>query len=310
MKRILAALVCLAMLISGALAEVNRYDEVFDPAGDEGNLTVRFLWLGPQVADDKPGDSMILTSPDGKIMVLDAGHPDAAQYVTDALDKLGVTKIDYLVASHPHIDHIGGFPALMDKYEIGALYTSPLEYPTASYNAYMDKAREKNIQHIILKEGDTLNFGEQVTVEVLNPPSEIVYPDNYPTGSTQFVNNHSLALKFTYGTSTILLCGDLYTGGEKDVVSRWGDKLDCDVTKANHHGADTSSSSKWRNAVTAEITIVTSDAIESLSNLKKYIRNDKLMYHILWDGCIRLSTPGDGTYQVLTEKERGKTILD
>jgi len=62
--------------------------------------------------------------------------------------------------------------------------------------------------------------------------------------------------------------------------------------------------------VTAEITIVTSDAIESLSNLKKYIRNDKLMYHILWDGCIRLSTPGDGTYQVLTEKERGKTILD
>ena len=75
MKRILAALVCLAMLISGALAEVNRYDEVFDPAGDEGNLTVRFLWLGPQVADDKPGDSMILTSPERKALWTSATVP-------------------------------------------------------------------------------------------------------------------------------------------------------------------------------------------------------------------------------------------
>lgn len=113
LRRALALTLLLLLLCAAALGETTRYGEVFDAQGDAGRLTVRFLWLGPQVAEDKPGDAMILTSPDGKVMVLDAGHPQAAEYVTTALDALGVTRIDYLVASHPHIDHIGGFPTLL-----------------------------------------------------------------------------------------------------------------------------------------------------------------------------------------------------
>ena len=98
LKRALALTLSLLLLCAAALGETTRYGEVFDAQGDAGRLTVRFLWLGPQVAEDKPGDAMILTSPDGKVMVLDAGHPQAAEYVTAALDALGVTRIDYLVA--------------------------------------------------------------------------------------------------------------------------------------------------------------------------------------------------------------------
>lgn len=314
MKRFAAALLALALLLSGvstALAQENRYDQIFDRAGEAGRLTLRFLWLGPQVAEDKPGDCVILTSPDGKVMVLDAGHPQAAAYVTNALDAMGVTRIDYLVASHPHIDHIGGFPALIERYEVGMVYTSALTYASSSYyNAYVEAFRAKGIAPVTLAEGDSFFFGDQVQVEVFNPPAAIAYPADYPKGATQFINNHSLALKFTYDQSTVMLAGDLYAAGEKDVADRWSEKLDCDLMKANHHGANTSSSSVWRKAVSPQITFITSDTIEDLTIAKKFIKGDQKMYHILMDGCIRVSTPGDRTYDVLTEKDRTTTMFD
>lgn len=311
MKRFLALFFALLLLAAGALAEDPRYADVFNTADDAGRLSIRFLWLGEQTAEDKPGDSMILTSPDGKVMVLDAGHPDAAAHVTAALDAMGVTRIDYLVASHPHIDHIGGFPALIEKYEVGALYTSALVYDSSSYyRAYIAAVQQAGLEHIILGEGDVLMFGDEVKIEVLNPPHEIAYPDGYPANSTQFVNNQSLALKFTYGASSIMLAGDLYTGGEKEIVDRYGEALDCDVMKANHHGANTSSSSKWRNTVTPQITFITSDTIEDLSIAKKFIKNGQKMYHTLLDGCIRLQTAGDGVYDVLTARDRNTTMFD
>jgi len=91
MKRILLLLFCFCLIFPGVLAEEGpRYQQVFDPTEDAGALTVRYVWLGPQVAKDKPGDCMILTSPDGKIMVLDAGHPLATDYVIAALDAMGI----------------------------------------------------------------------------------------------------------------------------------------------------------------------------------------------------------------------------
>ena len=312
MKRILLLLFCFCLIFPGALAEEGpRYQQVFDPAEDAGALTVRYVRLGPQVAKDKPGDCMILTSPDGKVMVLDAGHPLATDYVIAALDAMGITRIDYLVASHPHIDHIGGFPALIDRYEIGAVYTSPLTYETSSYyQAYLKALQARGIEHIVLAEGDTLAFGDQVHIDVMNPPAVIAYPEDYPEGGTQFINNHSLVLKFTYGTSTLMFAGDLYTGGEREVVSRWGDALDCDVLKANHHGASTSSSAGWRKAVSPQITVITSDTMEDLNIARKYTRNGQQMYHILLDGCIRLRTTGQGDYTILTEKNRTTELFD
>ena len=207
------ALVLLALLLPAcALAGESRYAQVFDPAADDGLLSVRFLWLGPKVADDKPGDAMILTA------------------------------------------HIGGFPTLLSRYEVGTVCASALTYEDSSYyRAFLEALRERGIELTVLAEGDSLAFGE-VTVDVLNPPREIDYPDNYPEGATQFINNQSLALRFTWGDSSFLLAGDLYSGAERALAERWGEALDCDVMKANHHGDGTSSSLTWREAVSPEIT--------------------------------------------------------
>lgn len=312
-KNLVSLLLAVLMGLCHASAEENRWAQVFDTTGDAGMLTIRFLWMGPQApeAEDKPGDSMILTSPDGKVMVLDAGHPLSIAYVTDALDAMGVTKIDYLVASHPHIDHVGGFAPLMDRYEVGAVYTSPLAYTSSSYyRAYMDAIEKKGIRHVIVQDGDTFDFGDSVVVNVYNPTEEALLKPEDQKNKTEFINNQSLALKFTFGDSTVMLAGDLYVGGEKAVVARWGEALDCDVMKANHHGANTSSSKAWRDAVSPQITFITSDAIEDVSIAKKYIKNGQKMYHTLLDGAMCLRTAGQKDYAVITEKDRTTTMFD
>lgn len=313
MKRLLAVLLVCLLMAASAAAQENRWAQVFDTTGDEGMFSIRFLWMGPQVpeVDDKPGDCMILTSPEGKIMVLDSGHPLSFSYVSDALDAMGITKIDYLVASHPHIDHIGGFAALMDRYEIGTVCTSELAYTSSSYyRAYMDAIKEKGIEHVILRDGDTMRFGESVSVNVYNPTEEAALVPEEQKNKTEFINNQSLALKFTFGESTVMLAGDLYVGGEKAIAERWGKALDCDVMKANHHGANTSSSKAWRDAVSPQITFITSDAIEDVSIAKKYIKNGQKMYHTLLDGAVCLRTAGQRDYTVVTEQNRTTTMFD
>src|SRR5690554_6933010 len=98
------ALALVLVLSIGVVAEerVDRYDQIFDATQDTGRLTARFLKLTTR-SDDKSGDSTIVTSPDGKVMLVDAGNPSTFIDIDGALQALGVTTIDYLVASHPHV---------------------------------------------------------------------------------------------------------------------------------------------------------------------------------------------------------------
>ncbi len=298
MKRIGALLLALAMLLSAAMAEDDRYAQLFDTSNDGGKLTIRFLDLGPMANWDRPGDSMIITSPDGKTMLLDTGNYTATDYVRNALDAMGITHLDCILISHPHTDHMDGLPAIMDEYGADIVYTSNV--------AWEYGLNRWETEHIILHEGMQFRFGGHVTVDVYNPPAEIVYPEA-PDGiyGDAFYNDLSLALKFTYGASAVMLAGDLYTAGERQVVERWGaDALDCDVMKANHHGASTSSSNVWLDAVSPQISVVMRDMVADQARLRKLEKRGEA-YHTLHNGNIRISTVGDGSYEVfieLTEK--------
>ncbi len=312
-KRFIGFLLMVLLLFSTTLLVIAQdgYEQVMDRREDEGKLTARFLWLGETGVKEKSGDSTILTSPEGKVMVIDGGHPSVGEEVVKALHTMGISKIDYLVASHPHIDHVGGFPALIENFEIGALYTSKVTYDSSSYyNAYLNATKEKGLNHIFLEEGDEIAFGENVIVDIFHPGKEIVYPDDYPEKSTTFLNNHSLVMKFTYEDSTFLFAGDLYTGGEKEVVAKYGEKLKSDVHKVNHHGANTSSSKKWRDAVDMKIAVMIHEGIADIEIGKRYNKNESTLYHTLLDGTVKVSTTGNGEYEVLTEKERETEMFD
>lgn len=287
----------------------DRYDQIFDAAQDQGRLTARFLKLTTR-SDEKSGDSTILTSPDGKVMVIDAGNPSTYVDVDRALKALGITRIDYLVASHPHVDHIGSFAQLIRNYEVGAVYTSEVVYPTSHYKNYMAAIEQTNTPHIILKDGDSFMFGEHVLVEVLHPLPGVEYYDGYPNSSTQFINNLSVVMKLTFNESTFLFTGDLYTDGERSVVERHGERLRADILKVPHHGDSTSSSKRFREAVQAKVGVMMHDAIADLNVYKKYRREETMVYISSIDGSVLVSTTGDGEYIVMTQYDRTTTFLD
>ncbi|HPT83109.1 MAG TPA: MBL fold metallo-hydrolase [Limnochordia bacterium] len=311
-KRIAFLVLALVLILSwGAWAEeqLGRYDLIFDASQDGGRLTARFLQLTTR-SEDKSGDCTILTSPDGRVMVIDAGNPSTFPDVDGALQALGITRIDYLVASHPHVDHIGSFAQLIYNYEIGAVYTSELEYPTSHYRNYMEAIERTKVPHIILAEGDSFMFGQHVRVEVLHPPAGIEYYEGYPLGSTQFINNRSLVLKLTFKDSTFLFTGDVYTAAEREIVGRYGEQLKADVLKVPHHGDSTSSSKAFREAVSPQIAVMMHDAIADLRIYRNYSRAGASTYITSIDGSVLVSTAGDGQYTVITQFDRKTDFLD
>ncbi len=289
---------------SGGSDQIDRYQEIVDRSQDEGKLTAYFLNLETEPdAEDKAGDSTILISPDGKVMLLDAGHPDAGDMVVQALKDLGIEKIDYLVASHPHIDHIGGIPEVMEAFPVGETYRSYVEYTTKTYDNYMAALEKSSAENHLLKTGDVFQFGDQVQVEVLGPGEDIQYPEGFPDNSTEFLNNNSLTLKFTYGESTALFSGDLYLPQEREYVEQYGEKLHSDLVKANHHGKDTSNSKKWIKAVSPQVVVAMNDKAPNMTVCENYQKEGAQYHHTFYDGVVKVRMDDKKNLEVIDQKD-------
>ncbi len=287
-----------------AQSDVDRYQEIMDRSGDDGKMIFYFLDLEVgEDAKDKSGDSTVIISPDGKVMLLDAGHTDSGEIVVQALKDLGIEKIDYLVASHPHIDHIGGVPEVMSNFPVGIAYRSCVEYTTQTYHNYVNALEEGGIEVVYLKTGDEFDFGDQVHVEVLGPGEDIVYPEGFPDNSTQFLNNNSLLLKFTYGEATALFGGDLYVSQERDYIEQYGDELKVDLAKANHHGKDTSNLKKWIKTVSPRVVVAMGDELGSMDVYENYVKQGAEYHHTVNDGVVKVIMDDKGQCQVIDQKD-------
>lgn len=289
------------------LTNANRYDEVFDVSEDEGNLIIRFLYTSTGT-DTKSGDSTLIKTPDGKVMLIDGSAPETANTLSKYLDDLGIQKIDAIVASHPHIDHVGGLTQIIYNYKVGEVYRSEVNYPSETNNNFLKAIEEKNIETVILKDGMSFNFGE-TKVEVFNPIKEIDYPNKFPESSTSFINDHSLVLKMTYKDSTLLLTGDIYITGERRILERHGEELQADILKIAHHGDDTSNSSPFIKAVQAKIAVAMYDRLASLGVYNSYRKNGSKAYITAIDGNIKIIADGTREYRLITEKDRESAFL-
>lgn len=281
--------------------------QVFDPPPSADCFTAYFLDLGLSVAGS-PGDCTVIISPGGEhVMMVDAGLESSRDEIMNALNAMGISRIDCLVVSHPHGDHTGCMPEIMDTFEIGACYTSAVKDEAAqNYQDYMAAMKRRGIPHVIVGDGDTIPFGP-VAVDVLWPAREIVYPGPM-ADNTAFINNHSLVLKFTYGESTLLLGGDLYLAGEQLVINRHKEALDVDVIKLNHHGKNTSSGATWRRAVSAEAVVCQADTLYDYALLKRFLRESEV-FHTMLDGNICIRMYADGTRQTLCDKREESPFL-
>lgn len=187
------------------------------------------------------GDSIFIELPDKKTMLIDAGEASYRQTVESYIKKLGYLKINYIVGTHPHTDHIGGLAYIISNFEVEKVFMSPKTSISKTYVNLLNVIKEMGLSTNYLSAGNNIIDIDNLKISVLAPNKE--YPD---------ANNNSIVLKIVYNNNKFLFMGDAEKTSEKDILS----DVSADVIKIGHHGSDTSSSENFVNRVKAKYVII------------------------------------------------------
>ncbi len=218
----------------------------------EGTLRVSFIDVGQ-------GDAALVEFPDGKTMLIDAG-PKAADYdageriVVPFLKRRGIDKLDYIVASHPHADHIGGIASVVHSFDVNAVLESGQPARDPIYREYSKALQLENCRI------DTARSG-QSAIEIGGARLYILYPtsphiDGDTSNIQQNLNNTSVVFKLCYGKTSVLFTGDAERDAEEEIVQSYGDFLQSTLLKTGHHGSITSSSQQFLDAVKPNVAVI------------------------------------------------------
>ncbi len=240
----------IAIIIIAAVSVFSRYsDKIFGEYPEtyitqEQNGSAAFE---VHYIDVGQGDSSLIIC-DGETMLIDAGENGHEIDVLNYLRTHGIEKLDYIVASHQHSDHIGGLPEVLDEIGTDNLIMPRLtkeQTPTNStYTAFLKSVQNSGAKVIASKVGATYTLGS-ASFEILGPV----------TDDAEDINNMSVMVKLTYGENTFLFTGDAEKEEEREIIATGAD-LDCDVLKVGHHGSGTSSCTDFLDAVTPEICVI------------------------------------------------------
>lgn len=208
----------------------------------EGEALVWYLDVGQ-------GDSGLIQLPDGKNILIDAGTRSTADELVDWLKVKGVARLDAVVATHPHEDHIGGMAAVIKAFDIGKIYAPKVaddQTPTTkTYESLLDAVSEKGLKLTQGNAGMTVLEENGAKLELLAPNST-EYED---------LNSYSIAAKLTFGKRTFLFTGDAEADSEKEMVQK-GYDLKSDVLKCGHHGSSTSTNQSFLTAVAPQYAVI------------------------------------------------------
>lgn len=266
-------------------------------SNSNGNLTIQMLNVGQ-------GDSILVKTAEQTVLI-DTSDVDERDKLRSELKKASVKKIDKVILTHPHADHIGGMDVLLDEgYEIGAIYDNGMPSTSKLYLGYMKKAKAKSIEHKGLKEGDVLDFGGGVKFEVLSPTASLV-KKGQAKGYKHDPNNESVVGRLVFGQFTMLFTGDAEKETEAEILKAHKGDVKSLVLKAPHHGSHTSSSPEYLKAVQPETCLISCGAGNDYGHphketLDKYKKLNAKVFETDKNGTITITTDGK-TYDVKGE---------
>lgn len=244
--------------------------------------------LQMHVIDVGQGDSILFLHKDC-VMLVDCGPKNKATYVIEYLKQLGISKIDILVGTHAHEDHMGGMSEMIRNFEIGTLYTPDHTkdmITTKWYMDFLDAVAEKGVNWEYPKLAQKFYLGS-VMIQVV---SEGVKEDTN-------LNNQSIGLRVSFGDTDIVLAGDAEEKAERQMLFS-GLDLEAEIYKVAHHGSDTSTSEDFLEEINPQYAIISVGKDNSYGHPTKSViqrlEKKKIEVHRTdEEGNIVLSTDGN-----------------
>lgn len=239
-------------------------------------MEVHFLDVGQ-------GDATLVTC-GGHAMLIDTGDDTKGTAIQNYLQKQKISKLDYLILTHPDADHIGGAPVIITKFNIGRVFISNFEKDNTAYRKLIQSLDDKQIKPLTPRVNSTYTLGT-ASITILAPGREYDNP-----------NDASIALLLKDGDRSFLFTGDAGEEAEKDLI-KTGISVSADVYKVGHHGSKYSTSKEFFKAVNPFYAVISCGAgnsyghphAETLNTLRT---SGVMVYRTDEEGTIIASTDG------------------
>lgn len=176
-------------------------------------------------------------------MLIDGGNVEDSSLIVSYLADQGVEKLDYVVCTHAHEDHVGGLSGALNKYPAGEVLSPVTEYSSKAFGNFVKYTQAQGLELTVPQAGDQWTVGE-ASITVLGPQKD--YDET---------NNTSIVLRTDYGETSFLFTGDAERESEQDLLDA-GVSLDADVLKVGHHGSSTSTSYAFLREVSPEYGVI------------------------------------------------------
>jgi competence ComEA-like helix-hairpin-helix protein len=206
-------------------------------------LAVHFVDIGQ-------GDGMVVKTPGGRTILVDTGPQPATPRLIRYLKDLDVQRIDLIVNTHAHADHIGGTADLIREYEVGGVLDTGFPHETPVYEDMLTTIEQDAVPFYLGRKGQTVDLGDGARLRLLAPEEPFV------RGSRSDPNANSLVARLEYGRVAILLTGDAEHETEERLLDGPRDLLAAQVLKVAHHGSRYASEPGFLSAVNPRLAII------------------------------------------------------